>query len=312
LQDRGLARWGVGFAYLGVYGNERQFGVRMSRHDNGMRPDPSNGAHGPGHEGNGGELPIDVRPLLAHAELDAGVQLQRRVWGESYRDAVPASLLKVSQKVGGLTAGAFVESGELVGFVYGLTGVDRRGRVIHWSHMLAVEPVWRNRGVGRRLKLFQRDHLCGLGVASMYWTFDPLVARNAHLNINRLGVQLVEYVPDMYADTGSDLHAFGTDRLVAEWGVLETTYSPPTGRAVPDDAPVYNRMNGRRGEARRRGVVRIEIPDDAESMRSTSLDELRAWRESTRDAFVELMGDGFAVNGFQREAERCYYVLTRD
>jgi predicted GNAT superfamily acetyltransferase len=135
-------------------------------------------------------------------------------------------LLSVSQKVGGLVAGAFSDAGDLVGFVFGLTGL-RGGRIVHWSHMLAVDPDYRDRGVGRRLKLYQRECLRAAGVDRMYWSFDPLVARNAHLNLNRLGVLVEDYVTDMYADTGSDLHAFGTDRFVASWpvaGALQSEY----------------------------------------------------------------------------------------
>jgi predicted GNAT superfamily acetyltransferase len=261
-------------------------------------------------------LDIEVRQLLAHEDLDQGVRLQRRVWGETYRDAVPASLLKISQKVGGLAAGAFLESGEMVGFVCGLTGVDAERRIIHWSHMLAVLPAYRNHGIGRRLKFFQREHLRGRGVERMYWTFDPLVARNAHLNLNRLGVRLVEYVPDMYADTGSDLHAFGTDRFIAEWPVNGGSARAAAGVPMAEtaiagaaSAPVHDGSDSLNGD--HPALVRVEIPADAESMRTDSLPELRRWRAATRRAFVDLMRAGYGISGFYRDGGRSFYVLSR-
>ena len=100
--------------------------------------------------------------------------------------------------------------------MFGITGVQE-GQLVHWSHMLAVERAYRDHGLGRRLKECQRELLRELGVDTIYWTFDPLVARNAHLNLNRLGTTVREYVPDMYGDTGSPLHTFGTDRFVVAW-----------------------------------------------------------------------------------------------
>ncbi|MGH7505811.1 MAG: GNAT family N-acetyltransferase, partial [Longimicrobiales bacterium] len=109
------------------------------------------------------EAALMIRPLKTHADFSACVALQRATWGEAYNDCVPASILKITQRVGGVAAGAFSAEGELLGFVYGLTGVEH-GHLIHWSHMLAVHPEYRNHGIGRRLKEYQRDVLVRLGV----------------------------------------------------------------------------------------------------------------------------------------------------
>src|SRR5439155_18272081 len=154
--------------------------------------------------------------------LDACVALQRETWGETFSDVVPASILKVSQRIGGVEAGAFDDGGNLLGFVYGLTGVER-GRIVHWSDMLAVRREARNLGLGRRLKEHQRQVVRDLGGVVIYWTFDPLISRNAHLNFNRLGVRLAEYVEDMYGTTDSVLHGgMPTDRLVVAWPTDDT------------------------------------------------------------------------------------------
>ena len=129
---------------------------------------------------------IVIRPLASLAEYQACVALQAAVWGPAYEETVPASLLQVVQHVGGVAIGAFAATGALVGFVFGLTGVDK-GEIVHWSHALGVREAVRNRGIGRMLKEHQRATLAQRGIASMYWTFDPLVAKNAHLNLNKLG-----------------------------------------------------------------------------------------------------------------------------
>ena len=160
-----------------------------------------------------------IRPLASLADYAACVALQRETWGRTFSDVVPPSILKVTQRLGGVAAGAFADDGALVGFVYGITGWER-GRPVHWSDMLAVRPEARNHGVGRALKEHQRRAVRELGVDVIYWTYDPLVARNAHLNLDVFGVRVVEYVEDMYGETDSDLHrGIGTDRLIVAWDI---------------------------------------------------------------------------------------------
>jgi predicted GNAT superfamily acetyltransferase len=160
---------------------------------------------------------IEIRPLVSHEERAACVALQRSTWGEGFTDVIPASILKVSQRIGGVALGAFDQDGALVGFVFGLTGIER-GRIVHWSDMLAVAPRARNLGLGRRLKEHQRTVIRQMGGDVIYWTYDPLIARNAHLNFNRLGVRLAEYVEDMYGITDSALHGgLPTDRVIVAW-----------------------------------------------------------------------------------------------
>jgi len=262
--------------------------------------------------------PPVLRHCTTHAEFDACVRLQRATWGESYRDCVPASVLKVSQRVGGIVAGAFDARAEMIGFAWGLTGPDAHGRLLHWSHMLAVRADWRDRGVGRALKQFQRAALRGTGVATIAWTFDPLVARNAHLNLNLLGVRIADYVPDMYAETGSDLHAFGTDRLVAIWPVepAASGADSPGERVIPahfSGAPIVSGTPARHdggapwpGDGR---PVRIEVPADIETIAREQVAVARAWRDCTRAEFKEGMRRGYVVTGFARTEEGCFYVL---
>lgn len=173
-----------------------------------------------------------LRDLRGQAELDDAVLLQEETWGAGFTERVPSAILLVGQKIGGISAGAFAPSGALLGFVFGLTGV-KDGRLVHWSDMLAVRPEARGRHLGEMLKRYQRERCRTIGVETMYWTYDPFVARNAYLNLNRLGATIDRFVPDMYgANTNSPMHGnLGTDRFVAAWAV-STEPSPMRGDAA--------------------------------------------------------------------------------
>jgi predicted GNAT superfamily acetyltransferase len=259
-----------------------------------------------------------IRPLVTHAELRACVELQRATWGREFSDVVPPSILKVSQRIGGVAAGAFDEGGTLLGFVFGMAGVER-GRVVHWSDMLAVRAEARDLGVGRRLKAWQRDAARAAGAEVMYWTYDPLVARNAHLNLATLGARAAEYVVDMYGDGDSDLHrGLGTDRFVVAWDLVgppegdaprDRPVAPPAGadapvvNPTPDDALVVEGLDA--------SAVRVRIPLDIHAVRAGSPETAAAWRASTRRAFLHYLGRGYRVAGFVRDEGAGSYVLTR-
>ena len=157
---------------------------------------------------------VTLRSLETLADFEACVELQRETWGRDFSGCVPASVLMVVHKVGGVTAGAFDEDGHLVGFVFGITGYTD-GRPLHWSHMLAVREGARGSGVGVRLKLYQRELLLAGGVHTARWTFDPLVAKNAHVNLNRLGAIVTDYVENMYGDSNSARRPSSLNGLVA-------------------------------------------------------------------------------------------------
>lgn len=252
-----------------------------------------------------------IRPLRTDADLHACVELQKLTWGEDYDEFVPPSILTVAQKIGGVAAGAFDERGRMLGFVFGMAGV-RDGRIIHWSDMLAVRPEARDSGVGRRLKEFQREAARASGAETMYWSYDPLVARNAHLNFNRLGVRLDEYVEDMYGASESDLHrGLGTDRFIVAWGLAAGTSGQAEGTAV-DAVPDAWRLAPLAGTSDEKPpVLRVEIPSDIVKVRDERPEEAAAWRASTRRAFEWAIANGYDVARFLPGEERGSYVLTR-
>jgi predicted GNAT superfamily acetyltransferase len=245
-------------------------------------------------------------------------------WGENFNECIPASLLMVAQKVGGVTAGAFDEQGSLLGFVFGLPGM-KDGHPFHWSHMLGVRKEARGLGIGRRLKLHQRELLLEDGIDLVMWTYDPLAARNAHLNINRLGAEIVEYVPDMYGDLGSELHrGIGMDRFIVEWHIADREVERIiSGRIKPEadrfmQAPVVNPPLSEDDSVPRleeepplSPMVRVEIPPDILDVQTESLETAAQWRAATRRAFVRYLERGYRVKAFYRDPEngRCFYGL---
>src|SRR5512134_2572456 len=121
------------------------------------------------------DLLITIRDLATLEEYQECCEIQEETWGRGFSERVPGAILRVSQKIGGVTAGAFNADGRMVGFVFGMTGI-RDGRLAHWSDMLAVREEARGHHIGDQLKHFQREKVRALGVEVMFWTFDPLVA----------------------------------------------------------------------------------------------------------------------------------------
>lgn len=265
---------------------------------------------------------IQIRSLATHDELAACVELQQEIWGDGFSDRVPTSILKVTQRIGGVAAGAFDERGALLGFVFGLTGVER-GRIVHWSDMLGVRHTARNIGLGRRLKMYQRELVRELGAELIYWTFDPLVGRNAHLNFNRLGAHVAEYVEDMYGVTGSALHGgLPTDRLVVAWPTRDDDVNARLieSRQVtesPDclSAPVVSPelIESVAGASILPHCVRVALPMGGEHLMLSSPEDALRWRLDVRRGLQWGMSAGYSIRGFSSDdaSERGYYLMTR-
>ena len=280
---------------------------------------------------------IAYRDLTAHDELAAVVELERQIWGPGYDDVVPAPILTVTVKRGGILIGAF-DGVRMVGFVYSLP-VLKNGRPAQWSHMLGVAEDFRNAGVGHRLKLLQRERALGMAVDLIEWTFDPLQALNAHLNFRKLGVVVEEYEENVYGQSTSPLHRGNpTDRFVAEWRIREPRVAerlsgarggaqggsppvPPGPHDVAEARPV-NRVAGGGGDLQEcvdvdldleTPRVMVEIPTGFTGMLSRAPALALDWRMTTRRIFTTYFARGYHAVEFLlvRAAAKGAYLLVR-
>jgi predicted GNAT superfamily acetyltransferase len=270
-----------------------------------------------------------IRELESYDQIRDCVAIQERTWGPDFHEIVPAAILWVAARTGGIVAGAYDPADRLVGFVFGISGY-REGRPLHWSDMLAVLPEARGAGLGRALKEHQRRVLLQRGIRDVFWTFDPLESRNAHLNFARLGAVAREYIRDCYGTSQSPLHrGLGTDRLVAHWQLASPRVRermenaagawangaaagagagrPPVAEQVAS-LPLANAEGGvALPEA---PLVRVRIPGDIQALKDADPGASRHWRESTRAAFETYLGRGYTVVELVREsAEWSSYLL---
>jgi predicted GNAT superfamily acetyltransferase len=269
---------------------------------------------------------IHIRPFETIEEFRECVALQEDTWGGGFSERVSPAILKVSQILGGVSSGAYAADGRLVGFVFGMTGV-RDGELAHWSDMLAVRPELRDAGLGRRLKAYQREAVLDMGIDKMFWTFDPLRARNAHLNLTKLGAVVREYEVDMYGDTDSPLHrGIGTDRFIALWllssdRVQNRLGSPEaTPPAVPTEGEVplalaATESHGLPAPAEPRldlhdDWVAVTIPSDLSPILEADMELARTWRARTRAALLSYLARGYEVREFVRGPTTSKYLLT--
>ncbi|HEX4154600.1 MAG TPA: GNAT family N-acetyltransferase [Acidobacteriaceae bacterium] len=159
---------------------------------------------------------VEIRPLTELSEFDLCVDLETAVWGYDPADMIPRRMFLLASRIGGQVLGAFA-GGTMAGFAMALPGYRHGHSYLH-SHMVGVLPEYRNLGLGRRLKLAQREDALARGFDLMEWTFDPLEIKNAHLNIARLGVVVRRYQHNFYGPSSSPLQGgLPTDRVYAEW-----------------------------------------------------------------------------------------------
>jgi len=238
---------------------------------------------------------IALRALTESRQFQEAVELQKTVWGFNDVELLPVRLFVVATKVGGQAFGAYDGNG-MVGFLLSIPGLKPGGGSYLHSHMLGVLAEYRNKGVGRMLKLRQREDALERGIGLIEWTFDPLELKNAFFNMERLGAIVRRYVENQYGTTTSPLHGgLPTDRFVAEWWLAS-----PHAEAV---------LAGRTPE--RNVEERIEVPADIDTIRR---DEPRRAREIQQSLGTRLMSGfdgGLAVIGFERSDRVGTYLLGR-
>ncbi len=232
---------------------------------------------------------IVIRRCQGLDELRACIALQKEIWNFTDAELVPLRMFVVAEKVGGQVMGAFDDK-EMVGFALSVPGT-RSGHVYLHSHMLAVRKQHRNSGLGRRLKLLQREDALARGIELIEWTFDPLEIKNSYLNIEKLGAISRRYNINQYGITSSPLQGgLPSDRLIAEWWLrskrvetlLATGRNPPFGQQAA-----------------------IEVPAQIYEWKAAAETRSRAQQvqERNREQFLRAFNSDLALLGYERDAE---------
>jgi predicted GNAT superfamily acetyltransferase len=233
---------------------------------------------------------IAIRKCNSLDEFKACVTLQKEVWNFDDVDMVPLRMFVVSYKIGGQIIGAFDagRNDELVGFAFSIPGA-RGGRPYLHSHMLAVRERWRDHGLGRRLKLAQRDDAILRGFELMEWTFDPLEIKNAHLNLVRLGAIARRYSANHYGSSSSPLQGgLPTDRLVAEWWLKSRRVSNLLDRGQGPQFAIEKR---------------ISVPAEIYGWKASAAERSKAAdvQKRNRGEFLSGFGQGLTALGYERD-----------
>lgn len=224
---------------------------------------------------------IVIRKCEGVEEFQRCVELQRVIWGEVDLEVEPATLFVVASHTGGQVLGAF-DGERLVGFTLAVAGFQDNTVFLH-SHMTGVLAEYRNRKVGRMLKLFQRDEALGRGIRLVVWTFDPLEIRNAHFNLNRLGAIARRYLPNLYGLTTSPMHRrLPTDRLVAEWQL---------------DSPRVVALLSELTREPQEAPAAIDLPAELVKWKQEDLAQLAKVQDRVRVEFSGWFARGYAATG---------------
>src|ERR1035441_10526426 len=239
-----------------------------------------------------GKMPgaVTIRKCEALGEMQACFALQKEVWKFSDAELIPVRIFVVAAKIGGQVIGAFAgteDKKELIGFALALPGM-RHGHCYLHSQMLAVRPQYRNGGLGRRMKLYQRDDALARGIELMEWTFDPLEIKNAYLNIEKLGAIARRYSVNQYGLTSSPLQGgLPSDRLVAEWWMKSKRVEAVLagGHRPGFDAQAH-----------------IDVPAEIYDWKAAAAtrDHALAVQQKNREQFARAFADGLSVLGYER------------
>jgi predicted GNAT superfamily acetyltransferase len=237
---------------------------------------------------------IVVRKCQTLEEFHSCVDLQREIWGEKDLEVEPSTMFVVAAHAGGQVLGAF-DGNRLIGYTLAIVGLRDGVPYLH-SHMTGVHGDYRDRGVGRMLKLFQRDEALGRGIRQILWTFDPLELRNAHFNLNRLGAICRKYLPNLYGVTTSPLHrGLPTDRLLVEWQLDSPRVVAAIGNLAkdPSEAPAS-----------------IELPSELERWQREDPAEVAKVQARLREEFTKWFDKGYAAVALRTGPGNRAYLLT--
>lgn len=270
----------------------------------------------------GGEITYEIVTAIdGYHEVE---KLQAAIWGRN--DTVPLHMLLTAHKNCGLLIGARAPSGDMVGFVFGFLGrMDDKLR--HCSHMAGVLSDWRSAGIGEQLKWRQADAARDQGLDLVVWTYDPLLAPNANLNLHKLGGIVRSYTPNLYGIM-TDLQNAGSDsdRLSVEWWInserfrrhrLGVEIHPTLEQLIAQGAEFA--VEAGSGNApvvypwAKGDVLLIEIPNDFMGMKRANSTLAAWWRNAVRERLQALIAADWVICDFVRQSgpdgRRAIYVL---
>ncbi|HEY4741112.1 MAG TPA: hypothetical protein VIH76_11005 [Candidatus Acidoferrales bacterium] len=248
------------------------------------------------------QTPVEIRHCRTIAEYEECLHLEQVTWGQGI--LVPTAIFVVAQETGGQILGAYAGK-EMVGFTLALAGVHE-GRPFLHSHMTAVLEPFRDRGVGRKLKLFQRDDALARGFQLVEWTFDPLELKNAHFNFMRLGAIARRFIPNCYGVTESPLHAgMPTDRLVAEWW-LDSPRVNSLLAAAPTESHAHEAQSQ---SALNANAATISAPLNITELRQRDRAAAQTIQSDVRVQFESLFAKGYATTGIVTRGANAEFVL---
>lgn len=265
-------------------------------------------------------MEIKIRPVNTLTDLRKVHEIQRATWGYTDLMVFPYTVLISSAHNGGVLLGAY-DGLDLVGFVYGYLGMSG-AKLYLFSQRMGVLPSYQSMGLGMKLKLAQRDQMLRQGIDLIVWTYDPLLGKNATLNIEKLGGIVRHYARDIYGTVNNPLQVgLSTDRFLLEWELMSNRVrerirsNGPRPRA--EDwlrTGQYRCVNHAawEGDLPRPADVNLDLDDDVlliqnppslNAVKKIDLDAARRWRESTRDIFETYFQRGYIITGFARSFE---------
>jgi len=238
--------------------------------------------------------PIEIKPLTQPDQYKDAVELQTTIWGFDDVDLLPVRFFIVVSKIGGQGFGAY-DGDRMVAFCIAIPGLKCGGRTYLHSHMLGVLPEYRNCGIGRMLKLRQREEALAQGVQLIEWTFDPLELKNAHFNVESLGCIVRRYVRNQYGISSSRLQAgLPTDRCTAEWWLATEWVESAIGRRERKRPPI---------------VARIAIPQDIARLKKEDPQAARTIQAEASAQFLANFENALAVVGFEQSETAGTYLF---
>jgi predicted GNAT superfamily acetyltransferase len=253
-----------------------------------------------------------IKDLTDPFEMDALEDVQLAAWGYQERDITPGSLFTVHSHLGGVVCAAY-EGDLAVGFAYGFPALYK-GRLVHHSHQLAIRPEHRKSGLARRLKLHQRERALELGFELMTWTFDPLLTRNARLNLGKLGAKVVSYHANWYALRGGIYAGLPADRFFVEWALHQPSleHETPKPKGVKALEARADTSAGEPDLTLEHDCILVESPRDIDALKAKDLAVAATWREAHRIAFPHYFESGYIVTDLCDDGTRTFYQLQRN